>query len=122
MVRRINWFDSTTEKQREKKQARYENKMFPLGPKQKEKEISLLKELIPDMPPQESLYYLLEFKEIVRSDEPEEDYADWKKTNLAKKISKDNQDLIYKLALASLEWKSLDDIPNALNIKEKLKI
>lgn len=120
MPRRIGWFDMLSKQQEEKRQERYENKMFPLGPKQKDKEMELLKELLPNMPVDQSLYYLLQFKEIVASEDREDDFNDWSKTNLAKKLSDDNRKLIWEVALDSANWKSLDDILSAKTIKEKL--
>lgn len=120
MARRIGWFDTSTKAQRKKKEERYESQMFPLGPAQKEAELKLLTELLPHMPAGQSLYYLLQFKEIVRSEDREEDYADWSRTNLAKQLSEGDRRLLWAVAEDSLAWKSLEDIPEAREIQKRV--
>ena len=91
--------------------------MFPLGEEQRRRELALLAELIPSMPAQDSLYQLLQVKEILQSDDPAADRQDWEETNLARRLSPENRRLIFAVARSSLTWQSLEDIPDAAALR-----
>lgn len=118
MARRLGWFDLTSPRERQRQEKEYRSKMFPLGEEQRSRELTLLAELIPSMPAQDSLYQLLQVKEILQSDDPAAEQEDWEETQLARRLSPENRRLIFAMARSSLTWQSLEDIPAAAALRE----
>lgn len=120
MARHLGWFDQRNARQRKKDSERYVSRMFPLGDEQKEKELALLKELIPSMKPLDSLYQLLQIKDILLSDDKEWEQSDWEETVLSKRLDPEVRRILFALAESSIHWQSLEQIPTAEEFRKTL--
>lgn len=112
MARKLGWFDLRNSHQRKKDESRFLSQVFPLGEAQKEKELALLKALLPSMKPEDSLYQLIQIKQILLSDDAEWERKDWEETQLAKRLKPEAREKLFALAKEAITWKSVEEIPD----------
>lgn len=134
MGKRIAWFDMVSPKERKRQEEAYNQKIFPFGMQQKELELKLLKSLLPDKKPEDSLYQIVLLKEIFLStnqqqgDKTFEDYIlnenimedlqEWNKNKLLKKYAELEQDLLERFAWKCIHISKLNDFPEDTNVLE----
>lgn len=127
MGKRIAWFDMVSSRERKRREKEYNDKIFPFGPDQKEKELKILKILIPDKKPEDSLYQAVLLKEIflnalseadgdsfeqcILNEKVEEDLLEWKKGVLVQKFSELERSILKKFAWKCLKIQELKDLP-----------
>lgn len=68
----ISWFDMTSRRERERRERKYYEKMFPLGEAQRQRELEILAGAVPEGKPEELLYQLLCVKECLQEEDSEE--------------------------------------------------
>ncbi|MDO4939658.1 MAG: hypothetical protein Q4E54_06830 [Lachnospiraceae bacterium] len=134
----LGWFKWETKKQREKREKAYTQMMFPLGPEEREWEISMIKELFPELKKntQEVHFALLTLREnlyCTQLDEEDEDYMsmeealkEWDSSDITRSMGRKGY-YPYLKAMAFLEnaATSFDELPTAAIIKleaEKYKV
>ena len=126
MGKRIAWFDMISAKERKRREEEYNRRIFPFGTEQKEKELRILKMLIPDKKPEDSLYQAVLLKEIflnalseadgdsfeqcILNEKVEEDLLDWKKGVLVQKFSELERSILKKFAWKCLQIQELKDL------------
>ncbi len=119
----IPWFRMVSRRDREKREKKYKEQMFPLGEAQRDREQALLKELFPQFKDEEQLIYqLLCAKECLLeedSDWREEGLARWLGSSLMQRFSEEEKMMI--LAFAQLEQGcgGLEDFPNREQVMER---
>lgn len=123
MGKRISWFDMVSSKEKKRQEEKYNKMIFPFGQAQKEKELELLKRLIPSKKSEDSLYQVVLLKEIFLLADKNITYNDcmlnqqvidemfeWKKNILLKSYSDLEKDYLKKFAWMSLHIEELDDL------------
>lgn len=127
MGKRIAWFDMISAKERKRREEEYNYRIFPFGVDQKEKELKILKTLIPDKKPEDSLYQAVLLKEIfldswsevkaqsfetcILNEKIEEDLLDWRKGTLVQPFSELEKSILKKYAWNCLQIQKLSDLP-----------
>ena len=134
MGKRIAWFDMVSPQERKRREEEYNHKIFPFGLDQKEKELKILKTLIPDKKPEDSLYQTVLLKEIfldalsegnsnsfeecILNEKVEEDLSDWKKGVLVQNFSELERSILKKFAWKCLKIKDLGDLNEEINFTD----
>lgn len=119
----LDWFKWESKATREARQAKYSQRMFPLGPKQKEWEINTLKELFPKKRDVTELHYdLLTLREtIINATLPadDDDYQsiqegmdDWNKNNFSRMRKDGSAKTLKAMAYLESAAKSLEELPS----------
>lgn len=133
MGKRITWFDMVSKREKKRQEEEYNNMIFPFGLKQKDEELRLLKELIVDKKPEDSLYQVVLLKEIflnnisnnkeisyadcLSCDKVQEDLNDWQKGALASKFTKEEKENLKIFSWKIIHIDKFDDFPKQ-SIKE----
>lgn len=123
MGKRISWFDMVSLKEKKQQEEKYNKLIFPFGLNQKEKELELLKQLIPSKKPEDSLYQIVLLKEIfsvvdknisyeecILNSEIADELLSWQKNVLLKKYSDLEKDNLKKFAWMAIRIEKLDDL------------
>ncbi len=125
MGKKITWFDMISKDERKHQEEKYNNMMFPFGLDQRDKELALLKELIPNKKGEDCLYQVillkeifltsdshLSYKECLENRDIQEELYDWEKGILTSKFTNDEKDCLCKFAYKCLHIEKLEDLPN----------
>lgn len=120
----VPWFQWMSRRDREKKEKKYKEKMFPFGESQRDREKALLKELFHQMKDEDQLLYqLLCAKECLLEEDPdwrEEGLAKWLNSSLMQRFSSEERMTILALACLERECGSLEEFPDRGQVLEKV--
>jgi len=128
----LDWFKFESKAKREKRERKYYSMMFPMGPEQRDWEVSTIEELFPDMKKrsQEIHFAVLTLREALACadlDEDDEEYVeleegieDWMESNITRELAKKGMAPELR-AMAELEYaaKEFSELPTASQIKVK---
>lgn len=115
MGKEVSWFKSIPKREQLRREKEYKNQMFPFGEAQKKWETDILQSLLETkLSPRDALYQLVCVKECLQlsaEDERNEDLLEWRKSPLAKGLTR--RDAAILIALAELESKCMkfDEFP-----------
>lgn len=125
----LGWFRWETKAQRQKREKAYAQRMFPLGPQEREWEIDTIKELFPDQKNIQEIHFdVLTLREALLNttlDEDDEDYQtfdeamhEWERSDITRSMMKKGH-MPYIKAMAILENNAAtwEDLPTAMQIK-----
>lgn len=117
---KIRWLDMESRKDREKREKRYEQQMFPMGERQKAAELALLEQVVRSVKPQDALYQLLQVREILinETDEGERQaqLREWRDSRLARKLSDADVSLLIRLVPRIRECEDMETFPTAAEV------
>jgi len=121
----ISWFQFTSRKEQRNKEKRYYKKMFPLGEKQRDRELDVFRQfsVLRDMKEQDLMYQLLCLKECLSQEEEEraEAVRVWRGSILAKRMTREMQNILIALAELEADCESLEEFPTVEEIAARAK-
>ncbi|MEW4412048.1 hypothetical protein [Clostridium sp. AN503] len=119
----IPWFSMMSRRDREKKERKYKEQMFPFGEPQRDWEQAILKELFPQVKDGDQLLYqLLCAKECLLEEDPdwrEEGLAKWLNSSLMQRFSAEERMMILALAWLEQGRASLEEFPDREQVLKK---
>ena len=121
----ISWFQFTSRKEQRNKEKRYYKKMFPLGEMQRGRELDVFRQfsVLRDMKEQDLMYQLLCLKECLSQEEEEraETVRVWRGSILAKRMTREMQNILIALAELEADCESLEEFPTVEEIAARAK-
>lgn len=121
----ISWFQFTSRKEQRNKEKRYYKKMFPLGEMQRGRELDVFRQfsVLRDMKEQDLMYQLLCLKECLSQEEEEraEAVRVWRGSILAKRMTREMQNILIALAELEADCESLEEFPTVEEIAARAK-
>lgn len=122
----ISWFESVPRKEQERREKQYYKRMFPLGERQKDRELELLRQfsVLRAVKDQDLLYHLVCVKECLQAEEEEEreeNLCEWRGSRLAKALSREARNVIIALAVLEEDCESLEQFPSKEQIDREAR-
>lgn len=127
----LGWFRWETKAQRQKREKAYAQRLFPLGPQERDWEVKTIKELFPELKNVQEVHFdVLTLREALLNttlDEEDEDYETleeaihgWENSDITKSLMKKGY-MPYIKAMAILEnnASTWEELPTAEQIKEE---
>ena len=121
----IPWFEITSRKEQRNREKRYYKKMFPLGEMQRDRELDVFRQfsVLRGIKEQDLMYQLLCVKECLCQEEEEraEAVRVWRGSVLAKRMTREMQNILIALAELEADCESLEEFPAANEIADRAK-
>lgn len=140
----ISWFDMVSPKELKRREEAFRSRVFPFGDEQKKIETDLLRYLLPEKKPEDSLYQVVLLKEIILNYPAKtvemdprdfidpgagrsinqalyDEIRDWQKGTLTRKFNAEEQEKLLLYAWKSAFVKSMDDFPEADYLEKWIK-
>lgn len=117
------WFNYVPKEERQRQKKEYFDRMYPLGEEQKKLEENLLEECVhAKVSLKDKMYQLLLAKDIVKMEDEERrsrELKEWSKAHLMRKIPKQEQAVIYAIAVLEENITSLEEMPTREDVEKK---